>query len=309
MAVDNADTLEIPASTTIKGSEPPRPFSSLLEVEMAALSHPGKVRPNNEDHFLVLKLGRYLDVLKTNLPEAEIPLRSEETCYGMVVADGMGGAAAGEVASRLAIHTLLNLTLELPDWILRVDDELAQKVMGRAVQRFRKIDARISREAKDDPKLSGMGTTMTLAYSLGDDLFIVHVGDSRVYLFREGRLWQLTHDHTLVQDLLEKGHLTREEASSNHLRHILTQALGQGGSKLEVEVQRLKLIDGDCLLLCTDGLTEMVADDQIAEQLGRPARAEDACLNLISLALERGGLDNITAIVARYRFPNFDESA
>jgi serine/threonine protein phosphatase PrpC len=299
----NPDSTVLPTTASPSGTEPPAPFSSLVQVDVAALSHPGKVRPNNEDHFLVGRLGRYLDVLRTNLPEGELPLRSEETGYGMIVADGMGGAEGGEVASRLAIRTLVDLVLNVPDWILRLDEERVEEAMQRVTQRFRQVDAVLSQHAEGDPKLSRMGTTMTLAYSLGVDLFIVHVGDSRVYLFRQGQLRQLTRDHTLVRMLVDSGQLTQEEAATHRLRHVLTYALGRHGGDVPVEVQRLRLADGDCLVLCTDGLTEMVADAQIADVLGRSGPAEEACRTLVDLALERGGKDNVTVIVACYRFP------
>jgi serine/threonine protein phosphatase PrpC len=298
------DTAEYPALPLPPGDEPPPPFSSLVQVEVAALSHPGKVRPNNEDHFLVGRTGRYLEVLTTNLPEGEVAARSEETGYGLVVADGMGGVEGGEVASRLAIRTLVNLVLHVPDWILRLDDdERVDETMQRASRRYRQIDAALSRYAAADPKLSRMGTTMTLAYSLGADLFIVHVGDSRAYLCRAGQLRQLTRDQTLAQAMVDMGVLTRKEAASSRLRHVLTCVLGQNGGDVQVEVQRLALADGDCLLLCTDGLTEMVADAQIAEVLGRSGTADETCRTLTDLALEHGGRDNVTVLVARYRFP------
>ena len=303
MSVDpNADTGDFPAQGA--GTAPTRPFSSLIRVEVAALSHTGKIRATNEDHYLVARLGRYLDVLLTSLPEGEAPGRSEEAGYGFVVADGIGGAEGGELASRLAISTLVNLVLQVPDWILLVDDTRAQETMKRAARYYRRVDAEIARRASEDRTLSGMGTTMTLAYSLGADLFVVQVGDSRAYLHRKGELQRLTRDHTLVQTLVDLGQITPAGAASHPLRHILTQALGGHGKDLKAEVQRLQLADGDCLLLCTDGLTEMVTDDLIASVLQRNGRAEEDCRTLVGLALQRGGRDNVTVIVARYRFPD-----
>jgi PPM family protein phosphatase len=300
----DAETAEFPVTRT--GTKPPDTQSALARVDIAALSHPGKVRPNNEDHYLVIRFGRFLDVLMTNLPEGEAPARAEEAGYGLVVADGMGGAEGGEVASRLAISTLINLVLQIPDWILRLDldDEQAQEAMRRSAQRYQEVDAKISQQAEREPQLSGMGTTMTLAFSLGENLVVTHVGDSRAYLFRQGKLRQLTRDQTIVQALLDRGEITQEGAAAHPWRHILTQALGKPGSDLRIESRRLKLADGDCLLLCTDGLTEMVADTQIVKVLGPAEKAGDACRALIDLALERGGKDNVTVIVARYRLPD-----
>jgi protein phosphatase len=149
-----------------------------------------------------------------------------------------------------------------------------------------------------------MGTTMTMAYSLGIDLFVVHVGDSRAYRFHQGQLQQLTRDHTLAQKLPDLGKITRGEAASHRLRHVLTNSLGRPGDDLPVDVQRLNLSDGDSLLLCSDGQTEMVEEPDISDMLGRHGSAEDACRTLVDRALERGGTDNVTVIVARYCFPD-----
>ncbi len=304
----DAKTAELPVAKN--GIEPHSTQSALARVDIAALSHPGRVRPNNEDHYIVIRFGRSLEVLMTNMPKGETPVRAEEVGYGFVVADGMGGAKGGEVASRLAISTLFNLVLEVPDWILRLDldDELAQEVMRRSAQRYRQVNTLISQQAEREPQLTGMGTTMTLAFSLGEKLIITHVGDSRTYLFREGNLLQLTTDQTVVQALLEKGKITREGAAVHPWRHILTQALGIPGSDLQVETRQLELCDGDCLLLCTDGLTEMVPDANIVAVLEGARTAGHACQALIDLALERGGKDNITVIVARYRLPEEPET-
>ena len=283
--------------------EAPTPYSSLVEVDVAALSHQGKVRTNNEDHFLVFRTGRFLESIQTNLPDGDMPARSEEIGYGMVVADGMGGTKGGEVASRLAIKTLINLALQLPDWIMRVDDKMAREAMKRATHRYKQVDAAIGRQAAEDPELSGMGTTMTAAYSIGADLFIIHVGDSRAYLLRDGRLHQLTRDQTLVQTLVDLGELTPEGASSHPLRHVLTHALGLHQGRVSVEAQRCKLRDGDYLLVCTDGLTEMVRNEQISQLLLRGLPAKDDCQSLVDLALQNGGKDNVTVALARYSLP------
>ncbi len=196
------ETAEFPLPRT---AERVRPSSSLVRVDVAAQSDKGKKRDTNQDHFLVARAGRHLDTLLSNLPEGELPARFDETGYIAIVADGMGGAAGGEVASRLAITTLINIVLHVPDWILRLDEEHAQKVMRRAASYYRKVNERLAQEARLKPKLRGMGTTMTGAYSLGDDLFVVHVGDSRAYLYRDGIVRRLTKDHTHAQMLADAG--------------------------------------------------------------------------------------------------------
>jgi len=277
--------------------------SALVYVDVAALTHPGKVRENNEDQFLVGRTERDLEVLRTSLHQDDIPRHLRETGYAMIVADGIGGVEGGEVASRLAIKTLLELVIQTPDWIMRLDDDLAEEFVRRASDRYRKADAAIRKQALSDPSLGRMGTTLTLAVSLAADLFVIHVGDSRAYLLRNGQLQQLTRDQTVVQSLLDAGVLTHEQAATHNMRHVLTQALGQHADKLKIEVQSLKLADGDCLLLCTDGLTDMVPDGEISAVLVNSGKAEQQCQVLMDKALEAGGKDNITVVVAHYSLP------
>jgi protein phosphatase len=148
-----------------------------------------------------------------------------------------------------------------------------------------------------------MGTTFTVAASLGSDLFIGHIGDSRAYLLRGKRLHQLTRDHTLAQAMIDAGLVGPDDTATRAMRHVLTAALGTTGEPSDPQVQRLHLSDSDQLLLCTDGLTEMVADDSIAAVLTEASSSAAACQHLIDLALAGGGLDNVTVVLARYRFP------
>jgi protein phosphatase len=262
------------------------------------------VRPNNEDHFLISRSGRFLETVETSLPADAVPPRSEESGYAMVVADGIGGGAAGEEASRLAITSLVNLALHTPDWILRLDEEpLPEAVLQRATQRYEQVQQTLAEEAVGDPRLTGFGTTMTLAYSVGSELFLAHVGDSRAYLLRQGRLQQLTRDHTIAQALVDQRLIDRQQAATHRLRHVLTQSLGDHGRHIQPEVRRIALEDNDCLLLCTDGLTEMVADEVIGEVLGSAEAVPAICQRLVDRALEAGGKDNVTVVVARYRLP------
>jgi serine/threonine protein phosphatase PrpC len=230
----------------------------------------------------------------------------EEEGYGMVVADGMGGAAGGEVASSLAIRTLLNLIFDTPDWIISSDQHHAEQVMQRMAERFRQIDERLIEKADGEPALRGMGTTMTLACNVGDSMILAHIGDSRAYLYRAGMLHQLTHDHTVAQALVDNGILTRADLACVRLQHALIRVLGGNGHQCEADMQRLLLLNGDVIVLCTDGLTDMVNDADIAAILGKNAAVSDSCHALVERALHNGGKDNVTAIVARYGF--FDRS-
>jgi protein phosphatase len=281
----------------------PHTVSASVRIDAGALSHPGKVRPNNEDHYLVLRYGRTITTWLTNLPDGQVPDRFEEAGYSLIVADGMGGQAAGELASSMAISVGINLVLNTPQWILRVTEQEAQAAMERMRERFRRIDAVLHERARSDPTLTGMGTTLTVALSIGADLFLCHVGDSRGYLFRNGNLHRLTRDHTLAQAMADIGQLTPEEASRHRLRHVLTQAIGLQNGQVEAEIQHLQLADGDYLLLCTDGLTDLVAEAHIAEVFRRLPSSGEACRELVDLALEAGGRDNVTVVLARYSIP------
>src|SRR6478736_8800562 len=158
---------------------PSHPFSSLVRVDVSAQSDTGLRRANNEDHFFVTRLGRTLQTLITSLPLGDVPDLTEEVNYVMIVADGMGGHAAGEVASRMAISALVSIALDVPDWIFKVDEAHARELERRSRTRVQEVGAILVERSQADPALEGMGTTLTAARSLGRDLMITHVGDSR----------------------------------------------------------------------------------------------------------------------------------
>jgi len=293
-----ADTDEHAALRDDTDTEP-RPTTPTAQLDFGAVTDKGKVRSLNEDHYLIGRCCRAIEPLHTNLPEECLPGRLEQSGYGLIVAGGMGGAAAGEVASRLAISTLLKLILEVPDWILRFDPESEKEAMLRADTYYRQVHEALAERAGSDAKLAGMGTTMTLATVIGTDGIVAHVGDSRAYLFREGELHQLTRDQTQAQLLLDTGVITEEEFAKHRYRHVLLQAIGGRGGLVEVEIHRMRFRDGDQLMLCSDGLTDMVGDEAIAEVLAREATAQSACDALLQLALEAGGKDNITVVLGR----------
>jgi serine/threonine protein phosphatase PrpC len=282
---------------------PPADISARVHVDLAALSHQGKVRENNEDHFLVSRAERSLQTVTTNLPQGAVPPCFAEVGYGMLVADGMGGHQAGEIASRLAISTFVNLLLHTPEWYMRVGKQEAERVMERIAERYRIVDAVVREKAQTDPALAGMGTTMTLALSLGPILVLAHVGDSRVYLLRAGQCHQLTRDHTMAQSLVDQGILRPDQEGWHYFKHALTRVIGRGESLAETEIQQLTLADEDQILLCTDGLTDMVGQQMIAPILSDSKTSEEACQRLVAAALDNGGKDNVTVVLARYRLP------
>ena len=296
---DHEKTPRLPAAELLRREE--ESLRSLLRVEVGALSHAGKVRVRNEDHHLALRLYRSRETLATNLPEGDLPPRADQTGYVLVVADGIGGRSGGEHASRRAIGALIEIATRIPDWILRVDDIHAGELMQRAETYFAQVDAILEAEAAADPALSGMGTTMTMVYLLDRDLLVAHVGDSRAYRYRDGALSRLTQDQTMAQALADAGVIAAGDVKSHRHRHILTGALGARSGAPRVELGRYDLCAGDRVLVASDGLTEMVSDEAIAELLRRESDPSAAAAALVAAALDEGGTDNVTVLVADCR--------
>ncbi len=272
-----------------------------LDVDLGAVSHQGLVRESNQDSFLIMKFGRSLENLMTNLDEDLIEQSYFITGFGLLVADGMGGMAGGDVASRLALSKLVELIVDTTDWTLALQRHKdVMTVLERMTDRFLQIDNIIRKEADNDESLQGMGTTLTVAGTIGNDLIIGHVGDSRAYLLHGDKLTQLTTDHTLAQALIDAGVANPDDPASRSMRHVLTAAVGSLGEQVDPQVQRFDLGRGDKLLLCTDGLTEMVDDATIAQVIREAKSAQDACQDLVDLALAGGGTDNITVVLAHF---------
>jgi protein phosphatase len=287
-------------------TESPVRFEQPVAVDAAGLTHQGLVRPSNEDHFLISCFGRYFETISTSLPPDDLPPRADEATYSLIVADGMGGHAAGEVASRLAIREMMRLALALPDWIAHIDDHTRDAAATRARDRIERLNAIVIEGGQSNPDLRGMGCTLTAARNLGRILQISHVGDSRAYLLRAGKLHRLTRDHTYVQVLVDSGVMSPEEAAKSKSRHMLVNAVGGSSEDLRVDVGRVPLANGDRVLLCTDGLTDSVDDELIGTLLAEGTTAAAASESLIATALENGGRDNITVIVAIYTWQESD---
>lgn len=296
-----ADTAVLPSAVPTENKR--TTDSSSVDVDLYGMSDMGKVRGNNEDTFLIARFQRSMETLATNLPAENYQAVCTETGFGLLIADGMGGHAAGEVASQTAVRVLLDHVLQTPDWIMRWDDELIEEMFRRTRQRVQSIQQELNQHAQVDATLAGMGTTLTLAWSAGRDLLLAHVGDSRAYLLREGGLRQLTKDQTMAQFLVDVGAISEKEAETHKARHVLTGVLTTGTTSIPLEFHRFRLSDGDQLLLCSDGLTDMVTESSIVNTLNQAGCARDACQTLINQALEAGGRDNVTVAIARYRIP------
>ena len=229
-----------------------------MKYVWATATHQGMVRDMNED-----------SVYPTSSGES-----SDEALF--IVADGMGGHVAGEVASRIAVNAAASTEVHPTDRVA---------AGNRAIRE----------EVARDPGLEGMGTTMTLLRIEDDVATIGHIGDSRAYLFRDGELSQLTEDHTVAAEYVAQGQLSAEEAATHPQRHMLLRTLGLTRF-VNVDEIRVELASGDRILLCSDGLTEMVRDDKIAKALGN-GTPDEVVWELIEMANNAGGVDNITVVV------------
>jgi protein phosphatase len=286
-------------TVVMQAPSPTQPDERPLGVRAFGLTDRGRVRPSNEDQFLVATLAKALQVEHASLPKSKVEY-GDTRGHLFVVADGMGGHQGGEHASALAVDLIEEFVLNTYKWFFQLKGPEGQNVLTEFHNALRHMDAQVCRAATERPELRGMGTTVTMAYALLRDLFVVHVGDSRCYLFRDGELYRLTHDHTLVQELVRRGHLKAEDAAKHQWRHVVTNVVGGTEPGVNPEVHKLHLEEGDVLLLCSDGLTEMVPDDAIARVLRDETDPQRACQRLVAQANERGGKDNITVVVARF---------
>ena len=303
----NSELDDSEATKTPLKESPPPPFSSRVNVDFYGMTDKGYVRSKNEDHFLIVRCGRAVETVLTSLTEDETMPGElyEEAGFGMVVADGVGGVVGGEVASRQAIYTLLGLALHTPDWQFRWGVKERNAVMFRMRDRFRRVNAALMRDATVHASRGGMWTTMTAALTHGTDLVIGHIGDSRAYLLHNGKLIKLTHDHRAEAIIAEDG--VHADPLMRELSGVLLDALGSPEGECNPQVDDYLLANGDQLLLCTDGLTDMVDDTDIELVLNSATDAKSACRSLIDLALGNGGRDNVTVIVARYSIPPVTE--
>ena len=277
------------------------PSASPVKVDVGAMSHPGKRRPNNEDHYGVVRRCRSRDVLLTNLPDGFLP-HSEDVSYALAVADGIGGAAFGELASMLALRTAWDLTTSAFKWPFRLNETEAHDITEALEVYGQLMHRRVVEQGRAEPHTAGMGTTLTGAVTVGREVFIAHIGDSRAYLFRDGSLERLTRDHTMAQQMVDAGVIASVSHASRLMQHMLVNCLGGNRDEVEVDVSRVQLDDGDRLLLCTDGLSDMVSDDEIAQILNSRPAPQDACQALVDMALDHGGKDNVTVVLARFAF-------
>lgn len=246
-----------------------------MKVITAAKTDAGCVREANEDAYYIY------------IPQADNP----RLFYLLAVADGMGGETAGKEASQTAIATLRVLLTDKAK-----EDRPIYDIKGFLLDAFRKANEAVYAKGKE--LVAPMGTTLSAILIDKTEAYICHVGDSRAYLLREGRIMQLTEDHTLAEQMIRKGKSTRQELRASPMRSMLTRCIGTAEEVTLDEPLGIELLEGDVLLLCTDGLSNLVDDKEIIASVSCAANLKKACASLVSLARRRGGYDNITVVAA-----------
>jgi protein phosphatase len=269
------------------------------EIEAFGLTHRGRVRPDNQDHFLLCSLRKQLVVRSTSIPEADDLLASNERLASLaMVADGVGGAAGGETASRTALAAVTRYVARSMRCYYGVESDEDDQALYQALQDgARECHAEILRRGEADPDYRGMATTLTLYLSVWPRAYLLQVGDSRCYLLRGDQLSQITRDQTMAQDMVDLGVMKPEDAAGSRLAHTLSSAIG--GHQNDPKVTRFVMDWGHVLLLCSDGLTRHVSDAAIRDVLRSMSSCQQACEALLQAALDGGGSDNITIVVGR----------
>jgi PPM family protein phosphatase len=271
--------LYAPVSSRRRGAraQAPRP----LRITISGATDQGRERTSNEDRFLI-----------ATLPGEAGP------GHLLAVADGVGGVHGGEVASTLAIESIEQHALPALRLLAAQRAPDGEALLAELRALVGHADVRIAEEGARRPELEGMATTLTVAVILGRALFVAHIGDSRCYLLRRRALHRITHDQTVTAELVRRGLIEPAVAQHHRFRHMLTDYVGGGDSKLHIETHSVDLGDGDAVLVCSDGLTEMVPGPAITSILLSAASPEAACERLVACANEMGGYDNVTAVVA-----------
>jgi serine/threonine protein phosphatase PrpC len=267
------------------------------EIDVFGLSHQGKVRKDNQDQFLLATIHKRLQVLQTSLSESEHrPLADQRMAFLAMVADGVGGGIGGRRASATALEVVTEYVTTSSDCFLNADsseEEFIETLQRAALRSHEAVLAR----AKEEAGGRSMATTLTLWMGVWPWYYLLQVGDSRYYLYREGVLTQVSRDQTIAEDLVDKGVFSRAVAEASRLSDVLSSAIG--AEEAVPVVTRMKADWGNVHLLCTDGLIKHVSDERIAEVLRTMTSAKQACEQLLQEVLDAGGTDNVTIVIGR----------
>ncbi len=267
------------------------------EIDVYGLTHIGKVRKTNQDHFLLATINKSVRMLHTSLPDsARLPFGDQRLAFLAMIADGVGGGEGGEKASATALEIVTDYVVSSMNCYYGSDSSETSFIDALQSAAMRSHDAVVER-GKAEGVTRSMATTLTLWMGVWPWSYLLQVGDSRYYLYRDGVLTQVSRDQTLAQDLVDQGVFTRAVGERSHFAHVLSSAIG-GETTMPV-VTRVRNEWGTVHLLCSDGLSKHVSDARIAERLAAMTSAQQACEQLVGDALEGGGSDNVTIIVGR----------
>lgn len=278
------------------------------KMDCFGLTDIGRKRPVNEDQFLIADLNKSMRVHQTSLGlDHQTRLFGNSQGKLLAVADGMGGHEAGERASQLVVDSFVTYALNTLHWYFRLDAKTDEDFRDDLKTALQHCQSMLQLDAEATPQRQGMGTTLTMAYIIWPRMYVVHVGDSRCYLLRNGKLQQITRDHTIAQLLYKESmdagasDAQPDDEVTARWSHRLWNAISADDSRLEPEVYVANLELGDVVLLCTDGLTTHVDLQRLTELLSSTDKAEAVCQRMIDEANREGGNDNITVVVSRFR--------
>ncbi|HEX6315084.1 MAG TPA: protein phosphatase 2C domain-containing protein [Gemmatimonadaceae bacterium] len=281
------------AHTTLSPQRAPRDD----EIDVYALSHPGKVRKSNQDRYLLATINKRVSVVSTNLEEEErLQAGDQRLAYLAMVADGVGGGTGGADASARTIETVMQYVNDslLVFYGARTNENEFTELLQAAAMRAHEA---VLERRRENGVLGTMATTLTVYFSIWPIYYLLQLGDSRYYLYRDGKLTQVTRDQTMAQDLVDEGVLTRAAAAKTPMASVLSSAIG--GDSTHPVVTRLQGSWHNVHLMCSDGLTRHVSDERIAEVLGSMTNSRQAAEQLLHDALDSGGSDNITIVIGR----------
>jgi PPM family protein phosphatase len=263
----------------------------------------GRVRAQNQDHYLIASLHRTVEIESTSIPT------QDSQAFGrgaravlLLVADGVGGGVGGEEASTWTLDTILRYVAGCSHFLVRLDEQILDDLRNDLTLAVQWSHAALRNRTIEAPELVGMASTLTMALVIWPRAFVGQVGDSRCYHLRGSELTRVTTDQTLARQLIDDGAMPEEAAQRSPLAHVLSQSIGHKEEDVWPVITELDLQAGDTLLLCTDGLMKHVADTQIAELLQTSATAREAASALVGAALHDGGSDNVTVLAARFQY-------
>ena len=268
-----------------------------IELDLFGLTHIGKVRKENQDHFMLCTVHPQVVVHGTSLPDADsLPLRGERMATYMLVADGVGGGSGGGEASRLALSSIMHYVASSLRSYHAAGSASDQEFYDALTDAALEAHAVVREKRQHDPRAK-MATTLTLAVAVFPWMYVTQVGDSRCYRYWDGELTQITRDQTIAQGLVDDGVIPPEQLARSPFNHVLASAIG--GDEAMPVVSKIEIPRGCVLLLATDGLTKHVSNEEIKQHIEAMTSSEQLCRTLLDLSLERGGSDNITLIAAR----------